>query len=626
MAGAFDACSFKRLLWRTVISKQMELSIKSMQFTKTLYNAVGEYRFATYFKKMSIRKIKLNIYEDKQYQFKAPTSFLDSDIALVDPQEFTTELSHLESGVNIWSMDKSPTWILPTLNIDHTTLSEIETGKIASFKSEGQLSTLRKLIKSSGIYALSSVAVPLISLVLTPFLTHNLSLSEYGIFIILTTAISLMAGFTQLGLGSAFFRAYSYDYTLEDDRRDVVATTMALLCIVSVSTVIIVGVTSPLLANLLLGQSSLGIFVTLAGGVVLVQNLTVPGLAWMRAENRPFFYSLLSISGLVITLLANIVLVGVLHWGVAGSLIANCSGYACIVICTMPMVIFYTGIRLNVDIARNLLTFGIPLVLNYVSYWILQFSDRYLLSLFTTLTVTARYAVSYTLGSAIAVLVIAPFTLAWPTTMFAIAKHKDAVQSFVLVFRWFSAFLLFAAFGLSFVGTFLLYWLFPIAYHSTALIIPVVAESIVFYGIYFVFMIGANLKRKTWLAAVFTTTAALVNLAANLVLIPHYGAMGAAVSTLVAYIVLAIAAYIVNQRIYPIPFEIGRFVVMLLIGVALYIGSSYFAQYMGTYIALSIYMVALTLYAGCLTILGKLPSRSQGHEYKNGFIQKGFVL
>jgi O-antigen/teichoic acid export membrane protein len=86
-------------------------------------------------------------------------------------------------------------------------------------------------------------------------------------------------------------------------------------------------------------------------------------------------------------------------------------------------------------------------------------------------------------------------------------------------------------------------------------------------------MVGANITRKTWLAAVFTAVAAVVNFVLNLFLIPLYGAIGAAISTLVAYFVMALLAYLVNQRIYPVPFEVGRFIGAALIGSAVYLGS-----------------------------------------------------
>ena len=51
---------------------------------------------------------------------------------------------------------------------------------------------------------------------------------------VLTTVISLVAGLTQLGLGSAFFRSYNYDYESQEDRAAVLSTVVILLSLVSI--------------------------------------------------------------------------------------------------------------------------------------------------------------------------------------------------------------------------------------------------------------------------------------------------------------------------------------------------------------------------------------------------------
>ncbi len=533
---------------------------------------------------------------------------LDRGVARLNPEMIDSELPWSTSALeNAIPKTDVPTMIIPTMQEDSIAVPHEKLQDADDQGVEEQVALLGKLAKNSGIYALSSIAVPLVSLVLAPFLTHHLTLYDYGALVLTNTAISLAVGVTQLGLSSAFFRAYGYDYTAERDRRDVVATVTTLLCLVSIPMTIMVSILSPWLAELFFGNSSLGNYIAIAGGVVLLQNLTIPGMAWLRAENRPLLYSLLSISNLLVTLLATIYLIGVLNWGVPGAIIANGLGYAFIVICTLPVIVVLTGVKLRSDIIKNLLAFGLPLVLNFFSYWVLQLMDRYLLSLFASLAETAMYSVAYTLGSVMSVVIIGPFTLAWPTAMFALAKRKNAVKLFKLLFRWLSMLLLFAAFGFTFVATFILDWLFPTTYHSAAFVIPIVAESLVFYGLYFVFMVGANIRRKTWLTAVFTTIAALVNVALNLFLIPHAGSMGAAVATLIAYIILALAAYIANQRLYPIPFEIGRFTVGLLVGVGLYMGSIFLAKSHGTYVAWGYSLVALVFYGGFLALLARPP-------------------
>ena len=126
-----------------------------------------------------------------------------------------------------------------------------------------------------------------------------------------------------------------------------------------------------------------------------------------------------------------------------------------------------------------------------------------------------------------------------------------------------------------------------------------------FSGVYNFFNVGIAIRRKTWCAVLFTTLAALVNVGMNMMLIPLYGAMGAAISTLIAYIVLAVIAYIVNQHMYWIPFEVGLFCTALLIGLVLYTLSSVLMQKQDLYLADTVGFCTLLCYGGCLLLLGK---------------------
>lgn len=547
-------------------------------------------------RKIVLTKFTANKDQDSQKSRKAD-----------DPVVLEGYESDPESYLIFPEVTETPTLILPALTLERLTGSHQRVQKAEDSGEESQLTLLRKSVTSSGIYALSSIAIPLISLILSPFLTHHLSLSEYGALAIINTAISLALGLTQLSLATALVRAYLYDYSSKRDRSDAVATVAALLCLISIPFTIIVALLSPQLANLLLGHSGLSLPIALAGGVVLLQNLTVPGLSVLRSENRPLPYSLLSLSNLLVTLFATLFLVGVLHEGIVGAIIGNGLGYACIVLCTLPGIFWRKGIKIRPDIAKSMLAFGFPLILNFVSYWILQLLDRYLLSRYTSLAETAKYTVAYTLGSVISVVVISPLSLAWPNIMFSTAKRKDAQMTFKLIFRWLSMILLFAAFALSFASTVILNWLFPANYHSAADVIPFIAGALVFYGLYYtIFMAGANIQRKTWLTGIFMTIAAIVNVGLNLILIPFYGAVGAAAATLIGYAALSLVTYIVNQRTYPLPLEIGRFVCGLFIGIGLYIGCGFLSQNQVTYVGWGIYLSGLLLYGSCLAFLGKL--------------------
>lgn len=540
----------------------------------------------------------------------------------IDQMETQHHLSALDRTA-IFSIDGRQAWPIgdisdvTTAKITAITLPYLRSAAVAELpgKEVGEyLSHIRTLIKSVGIYSLSSLASPLATLVLAPFLTRYLSHAEYGALAVLNTAVTLLAGVTVLGLDAAFFRLYNYEYESPHERLRVLSTMVALLALTSIMAAFALFLAAPWLSLLLFNDASFVPAVRLLGLVVLVQNLTVPGFAWLRAESRAVFYSVLSVANLLVSVVANFTLVGFLHLGVAGSLLATGSGYALVLLCTLPMVLLRAGVHLRADIARELLSFGVPSVFTVFSVWILFFADRFLLARLGSLAQVASYSVAYSLGGVLSTVVLNPVTMAWPATMYSIAKRDDAAQLFRLVFRWYCVALLLAAFGLSLTSTVVLTLLFPPAYQNSAPIIPVIAASYMFYGVYIMFMTGTYIRRKTWYAVVFTTTAAISNVGLNLLLIPRYGSMGAAVATLVAYIIYTFISYIVNQRIYPIPYEIGRFFIEFLLGVALYTGAGILTRDEGRYEVWAIYIGALLLYGCILVVLGGIPVRRLKHN------------
>jgi len=183
------------------------------------------------------------------------------------PHTQVSQATHYQSGVDIMeeriqfmqvvprltmptkSIDQWSTWIeLPAIypppfyTVDSLAIDQQTTVTIPAIRkangssitevkssSENHVELIRKLAKSSGVYAIASFVSPLIALVLAPFLTHNLSHNDYGALTILNTAISLIVGLTQFGLASAFFRAYNCDYESERDHQDILGTVVILL-------------------------------------------------------------------------------------------------------------------------------------------------------------------------------------------------------------------------------------------------------------------------------------------------------------------------------------------------------------------------------------------------------------
>ena len=117
-----------------------------------------------------------------------------------DPFFYSDQMSSFM--VSSLPIEEQSTLIIPAIQ----DLKKV-TGPVSQAATSGYANQLRALLKSSGIYALASLASPLVSLVLAPFLTRHLSYKDYGALAVITTAVALTVGLTQLGLGSAFFRS-----------------------------------------------------------------------------------------------------------------------------------------------------------------------------------------------------------------------------------------------------------------------------------------------------------------------------------------------------------------------------------------------------------------------------------
>ncbi len=478
-------------------------------------------------------------------------------------------------------------------------------GHIKSGKSSLEL--VRTLVKSSGIYALSSMTSPLVSLLLLPYLTHALSHADYGALAVLDTLIYLLSSITIFGVDAVFSAIYAQDCRTRREKRYALST-LALLLFFMIMPIALVGMmVAPRLSLLLLNSTSYSTAIDLTVFLVVLQNLTTPGLMWMRVEGRAVSYSIVSIANCLLMAGATVLLVGVFHRGILGALVAMGIGNAAIVVGTLPLIFLHTGFRLRFTMVVNMLMLGVPYAMNAMTMWLLQLSDRYLLAHFVSLSAAANYTIAYSLGGGVGFLITRPFSMAWWVLIYPIARRDDAAHLFKLIFRWYSFFLLFATLSVSLLGVSVLDFLFPASYRGQSLIISAIALATVFNSFFIVFNLGMTLRRKTWLAFIALLFSALLNFGINLFLIPLDGAMGAAIATLVAYIVLALVSYVFNQIMYPVPFEVGLVMLALGIGIVLYVGDTRFVQGQSPIAIWSIHCGLLLLYGSILAGLGILP-------------------
>jgi len=99
--------------------------------------------------------------------------------------------------------------------------------------------------------------------------------------------------------------------------------------------------------------------------------------------------------------------------------------------------------------------------------------------------------------------------------------------------------------------------------------VPLLCFATAAYSGYSVLAIGIGRMRQTQFNWVVSGGAAVVNVILNVILIPSYGMIGAAIATLAAYVALFVGMWLRSRRIYAVPYQWRRLLTLAAAAVGL---------------------------------------------------------
>jgi O-antigen/teichoic acid export membrane protein len=101
-------------------------------------------------------------------------------------------------------------------------------------------------------------------------------------------------------------------------------------------------------------------------------------------------------------------------------------------------------------------------------------------------------------------------------------------------------------------------------------VVPILLIANLFLGVYFNLSIWYKLSDNTNKGAIISITGAAITIVANLLLVPHFGYTGSAWATLICYVSMVVICYLLGAKYYPIPYQVGRFMIYLTIALTIY--------------------------------------------------------
>ncbi len=417
---------------------------------------------------------------------------------------------------------------------------------------------LKKLASHSALYGAADVFTNFINFLLVPLYTAYLSPSDYGVLALLLLFSTLAKIVFRMGLDGAFFRVH-YDLDSEAERRRL-AGTVALFSagLGSVLFLCVVLGRRALTATLFGHDQPAASLVMLAAADVWLGSFAFVPLSLLRIQERPGLFSSFAAFRHATNTILKVALV-MQGWGVAGVLWSDLIATGLFSLLLLPTLVKNAAPGFSFPLLRECLRFGGPKVPHGILVQAQNLADRKILDLFVSRAEVGVYQMGYSFGQGVK-FALSAFEPAWQPFVYSQLKSAQAPTTIARVVTY--AWLGFVSLGLgvSVLGRELLVVMTPKnpAFHAAAPLIPPVALAYLFHGAFLLTSIGIGVRKQARYYPIITLLTASANIAANFLLIPRFGTLGAAWATVLSYALMAGLGLFFSQRLFPIPFESSR--------------------------------------------------------------------
>src|SRR5207244_11323044 len=198
------------------------------------------------------------------------------------------------------------------------------------------------------------------------------------------------------------------------------------------------------------------------------------------------------------------------------------------------------GLQFDRERFRQMNHFGMPLVPSALALWAINFIDRIFIAQYKNQAEVGVYSVAVRISSAIVFLMMA-FRLAWPAFAYSIEDDREAKRTYSFVLTYLLLVCAWVSLALGLLSPWLVELLAPKhSFHRASEAVALLAFGSAAYAGYTVLAIGIGRARQTQFNWIVSGLAAVLNVVLNVILIPPYGMMGAAIATVAEYVALCV--------------------------------------------------------------------------------------
>lgn len=415
----------------------------------------------------------------------------------------------------------------------------------------------KRLASNTLLFAISQFLRPAISFVMQPLFTYWFATQEVNAVRNLAAQVAnLLIPLVSLGISNAVIR---FGLEKSISKKQVFSNGLSAIGI---------GFCILLLAYPLMSLLPFGLkdYLVLIYIYVLVSCLRTLCCQFCRAKQYTRLYAIDGIICTFTTTLFYILFIRFLNLGATGYLIAIICGDALsslflFVVAGLHKYINFS--RFNTRLFKDMLKYALPLVPASLFWWVTNASDQFFVSAMCGLEWNAIYTAAYVLPNLLA-LISSIFTEAWQLSAVIDGQDRGRERFFSKVFSAYQSVMFTAGAGLILLAQpfmsfsqkdYFIGWKF----------IPMLTIAMVFSALNTFFNSIYMVEKRSGLSLITMAVGAVANCILNFLLIPRIGANGAAIATLISYVIVFILRAINTRGLIKINFQLGRLCINLIL-------------------------------------------------------------
>ncbi|MBS6628661.1 MAG: polysaccharide biosynthesis C-terminal domain-containing protein [Clostridiales bacterium] len=418
----------------------------------------------------------------------------------------------------------------------------------------------KKLAVNTVIFAIGTFSSKILSFLLMPFITKVMGTGEYGAADLVQQTANVLIPVVTLAVNSAALR-FALDKAA--DKRDVFTTGIRTTFVGFAIFLVFIPVFPLIKVNdFVLGDYTLLIYL-----FVLVSSMRQLCQQFVRGCGHVRLFAIDGILATATNLGFTLLYLGVFHWGVTGYVMSIITSDALSV-----LFLFWRGHLAsqikwkgnNPIVRKNMLKYCIPLIPTIILWWIINVSNRYLVTYFIGLDANGLYTAASKIPNFV-VMFSSIFIDAWQLSAVDEYDSEDRAKFFTNIFRIYSGGVFTVASALILFDQFITTILVSDSYYTSWEYVPVLIIATTFSCLVNFLASIYMAEKKSVMSMVTAMLGAVMNVVVSLILIPRIGTVGAAVGTAVSFITVFVARVINTRKYVKIDFKFGQMIPQVII-------------------------------------------------------------